>query len=69
MLQLKDTRYNDVRLIFKEEGHKYNDTFGNEYKSMTTLLHDYAPAFDQSYWLKKKAKEYKIKMNIEITTA
>ena len=57
MLQLRDTRYNDVRLIFKEEGHKYNDTFGNEYKSMTTLLHDYAPKFDQSYWLKKKAKE------------
>ena len=29
MLTLKDTGYNDVRLIFKEEGHKYNDTFGN----------------------------------------
>ena len=57
MLQLRDTRYNDIRLIFKEEGHKYNDTFGNEYKSMTTFLHDYAPKFDQSYWLKKKAKE------------
>lgn len=57
MLNLKDTRYNDVRLIFKEEGHKYNDTFGNEYKSTTTLLHEYQPAFDKSYWLKKKAKE------------
>ena len=57
MLKLKDTRYNDVRLIFKEEGHKYNDTFGNEYKSTTTLLHDYKPTFDKSYWLKKKAKE------------
>lgn len=57
MLNLKDIRYNDVRLIFKEEGHKYNDTFGNEYKSTTTLLHEYQPVFDKSYWLKKKAKE------------
>lgn len=57
MLQLRDTRYNDVRLIFKEEGHKYNDTFGNEYKSTTTLLHDYQPKFDKDYWLRKKAKE------------
>lgn len=57
MLNLRDTRYNDVRLIFKEEGHKYNDTFGNEYKSTTTLLHDYKPKFDKEYWLKKKAKE------------
>ena len=57
MLTLKDTRYNDVKLIFKEEGHKYNDTFGNEYLSTTTLLHQYAPAFDKEYWLRKKAKE------------
>ena len=57
MLQLRDTRYNDVRLIFKEDGHKYNDTYGNEYKSTTTLLHSYKPEFDKSYWLKKKAQE------------
>ena len=57
MLQLRDTRYNDIKLIFKEEGHKYNDTFGNEYKSTTTLLHDYVPKFEKSFWLKKKAKE------------
>lgn len=57
MITLRDTRYNDVRLIFKEEGHKYNDTFGNEYKSTTTLLHDYVPKFNKNYWLKKKAKE------------
>lgn len=57
MLTLRDNRYNDIRLIFKEEGHKYNDTFGNEYKSTTTLLHGYKPAFDKSYWLKKKSKE------------
>ena len=48
MLQLRDTRYNDIRLIFKEEGHKYNDSFGNEYKSMTTLLHEYQPKFEKS---------------------
>lgn len=57
MLELKDTRYNDIRLVFKEDGHKYTDTFGNEYKSTTTLLHDYAPKFEKSFWLKKKAKE------------
>lgn len=57
MLQLRDKRYNDVRIIFKEDGHKYNDTYGNEYKSTTTLLHEYAPKFDKSYWLKKKAQE------------
>lgn len=60
MLQLRDERYNNVRLIFKEEGHKYTDTFGNEYKSTTTLLHDYQPKFDRKYWLKKKAKELNI---------
>lgn len=60
MLELKDSRYNDVRLIFKEDGHKYTDTFGNEYKSTTTLLHDYKPKFDRDYWLEKKAKELHI---------
>ena len=29
MLTLRDTRYNDIKLIFKEEGHKYNDTLVN----------------------------------------
>lgn len=57
MLELKDTRYNDVRLIFKEDGHKYNDTNGNDYISTTTILHSLAPAFDKKFWLKKKAKE------------
>lgn len=46
MLQLRDKRYNDVRLIFKEDGHKYTDTLGNEYLSTTTFLHDYSPRFD-----------------------
>ena len=57
MLQLRDTRYNDIRLIFKEANHSYTDTLGNSYKSVTTLLHEYQPSFNKSYWLKKKAKE------------
>lgn len=57
MLTLRDTRYNQVRLTFKEDGHKYTDNYGNEYKSTTTLLHDYKSAFDKSYWLKKKSQE------------
>lgn len=57
MLQLRDTRYNDVRLIFHEEEHKYNDTLGNNYISTTTILHNYQPKFDKFYWLRKKSKE------------
>lgn len=57
MLQLKDNRYNEVRLIFKEDGHKYTDTLGNSYKSVTTLLGTYHQPFDKNYWLLKKAKE------------
>ena len=57
MLQLRDTRYNDIHLIFKEDGHKYTDTLGNEYKSTTTLLHEYQPKFEKNYWLRKKARE------------
>lgn len=60
MFTLRDTRYNDVRLIFKEEGHSYTDTFGNKYLSTTTLLHNYKEPFDRDYWLKKKAKELNI---------
>ena len=56
-MELLDKRYEQVRLIFHEEGHKYNDTFGNEFISTTTLLHNYAPAFDRDCWLKKKAAE------------
>lgn len=57
MLTLRDTRYNEIKLIFTEKNHQYTDTFGNKYKSTTTLLHEYAPKFDKSYWLKKKAEE------------
>ena len=56
-LSLRDKRYNDVRLTFKEEGHSYTDTFGNKYLSTTTLLGQYHNAFDKKYWLKKKSEE------------
>jgi len=57
MLQLRDIRYNDIRLIFQEDGHKYHDTNGFPYTSTTTILGDYKPKFDRSYWLRKKSKE------------
>lgn len=57
MLSLRDKRYNDVRLIFKEDEHKYTDTLGNEYLSTTTFLHEYQTKFDKTFWLRKKAKE------------
>lgn len=60
MLHLNDTRYNEVKLIFEEEGHKYHDSLGNEYLSTTTLLHEYVPKFQRDYWLKKKARELHI---------
>jgi len=56
-MKLKDKRYNDIRLIFHEEEHKYNDSLGNDYISTTTILHNYAPKFDKNYWLRKKSKE------------
>lgn len=55
---MRDKRYDEVFLYFKEEGHKYNDSLGNSYKSVTTLIHDnYVPKFNKKYWLHKKAKE------------
>lgn len=54
----RDRRYDSNFLYFKEEGHKYNDTLGNNYTSVTTLIHDnYCPKFDKKYWLHKKARE------------
>lgn len=52
-----DERYKEIFLYFKEEGHKYNDTLNNSYLSCTTFLHDYKPAYDRTYWLRKKSKE------------
>ena len=52
-----DTRYEQNFLFFEEEGHKYTDTMGNEYLSVTTLIHDYYNNFDAAYWAHKKARE------------
>ena len=52
-----DSRYKNNFLFFEEEGHKYNDTIGNEYLSVTTLIHDYYNNFDAAYWAHKKARE------------
>ena len=52
-----DARYKQNFLFFEEEGHKYNDTMGNEYLSVTTLIHDYYNNFDAAYWAHKKARE------------
>lgn len=53
----RDSRYDKIFLYFKEEGHKYNDSLGCEYRSVTTLIGDYAPEFDVKYWAHKKARE------------
>lgn len=44
-------------LYFQEDGHKYTDTYGNEYISVTTIIGNYSPKFDKDYWLHRKAKE------------
>ena len=44
-------------LYFQENGHKYTDSYGNEYISVTTIIGNYAPKFDKNYWLHKKARE------------
>ena len=54
---MADKRYNDVFLYFDEGPHKYTDTLNNEYVSVTTFIHKYAPAFDKKYWLHKKSVE------------
>lgn len=52
-----DNRYKDNFLFFDEEPHKYTDTLGNEYRSVTTLIGDYYNHFDADYWAHKKARE------------
>ena len=59
-MEIRDTRYYDIRLTFKEENHSYTDSLGNAYLSTTTLLHRYAQEFDKKYWLAQKAKELHI---------
>lgn len=50
-------KYTTNFLYFDEGPHKYTDTLGNEYKSVTTLIHDYVPQFDAAKWAHIKAKE------------
>ena len=52
-----DSRYLENFLYFDEGPHKYTDTLGNEYRSVTTLIGDYYPHFDADYWARFKAKE------------
>ena len=52
-----DNRYKDNFLFFDEGPHKYTDTLGNEYRSVTTLVGDYYNHFDADYWAHKKARE------------
>ena len=52
-----DERYLTNFLYFDEGPHRYTDTLGNEYRSVTTLIGDYYPHFDADYWAHKKAKE------------
>lgn len=54
---MKDSRYDEIFLFFEEEGHKYTDTLGNVYKSVTTLIGNYVPPFNKKYWLHKKSRE------------
>lgn len=52
-----DARYTQNFLFFDEGPHRYTDTFGNEYRSVTTLIGDYYNHFDADYWAHKKARE------------
>jgi hypothetical protein len=52
-----DSRYDTIQLFFEEAEHKYTDSFGNEYKSVTTLIQDYYEHFNTKYWAHKQAKE------------
>ena len=49
--------YKNTYLYFDEAPHKYTDSNGNEYISVTTIIGNYAPKFDVKYWAHKKAKE------------
>lgn len=54
---ITDSRYNDNFLYFQEDGHKYTDTSGSEYLSVTTLIGNYVEPFNEKYWAHRKAKE------------
>ena len=37
---MRDTRYDEIFLYFKEEGHKYSDSLGNSYTSVSKRAGD-----------------------------
>ena len=49
--------YKDTYLYFDEGPHKYTDSNGNEYISVTTIIGNYCPKFDVKYWAHRKARE------------
>jgi hypothetical protein len=49
--------YRNTYLYFDEGPHKYTDSNGNEYISVTTIIGNYVPKFDEKYWAHKKAVE------------
>ena len=55
-----EEKYSDINLYFDEGQHKYTDSLGNNYISVTTIIHNYVPEFDEKYWLRRKAKEQKV---------
>ena len=59
-----DNRYKDNFLFFDEGPHKYTDTLGNEYRSVTTLIGDYYNHFDADYWAHKAREQGKSEKQI-----
>lgn len=57
MITLRDKRYEQVKLTFVNEGHKYYDTLGNTYISTTTIVGHLHNPFDKKKWLRIKAQE------------
>jgi len=49
--------YENTYLYFDEGPHKYTDSNGNTYISVTTIMGEYAPKFNTKYWAHKKARE------------
>ena len=57
MLKTMNDIYTNTYLYFDEGPHKYTDSNGNEYVSVTTIIGNYCPKFDAKYWAHKKARE------------
>lgn len=55
MLYKKDTKF---ELLFNESQHKYMDTFGNIYTSMTTVIGEYTPEFEKTKIAKAVSRKH-----------